>query len=169
VTYRLKEKGDKALVAFLTASYPDAAMFRGLVRAADAAGCDLIEIGIPFSDPIADGPLIQESSQRALDNGATLASSLQAAGELAQEIAAPLLVMSYYNPILRMGVECFGALAARSRIAGAIVPDVPFEESDRIRSVLAENGVTYVDFVAPTSGTLRPWLGSPTVSSTSCR
>ncbi len=152
VTYGLKENRDKALVAFFTAGYPDPETFRSLVRAADAAGCDLIEIGIPFSDPIADGPLIQESSKRALDNGMTLALGLQAVRELSQEIAAPLLLMSYYNPILRMGEERFAELAARARVAGAVVPDVPFEESDAIRSVLKRNGMTYVDLVAPTSG-----------------
>jgi tryptophan synthase alpha chain len=151
VTHSLKESGDKALVAFFTAGYPDEDTFRRLVLAADTAGCDLIEIGIPFSDPIADGPLIQESSKRALDNGVSPARSIELAGELAQEIATPLLFMSYYNPILHMGNERFAELALASGVSGVIIPDLPLEESEGTRSILEAKGMGYVDLIAPTS------------------
>ena len=155
ITHHLKSRGGKALVAFLTAGFPDEETFRGLVRAADTAGCDVIEIGIPFSDPIADGPLIQESSLRALEAGMSLSRALDISAELAQEIATPLLVMSYYNPVLRMGDEAFALRAASSGVLGAIIPDMPLEESARLRSVLESNDLTFVDLVAPTSSDAR--------------
>jgi tryptophan synthase alpha chain len=150
-THRLKEKGEKALVAFLTAGYPDEDTFRRLVRVADGAGCDLIEIGVPFSDPVADGPLIQESSKRALDNGISLPRIIDITGEIAQEIATPLVFMSYYNPILRMGDERFAESANASGVSGVIVPDLPLEESGQLRSVVRSRELGYVDLIAPTS------------------
>lgn len=155
VTNELRASGDKALVAFLTAGFPDEDTFRGLVRAADAAGCNLIEIGIPFSDPIADGPLIQESSLRALRQGMSLSRALDLIAEVSQEIAAPILVMSYYNPVLRMGDEAFASRAASSGVVGAIIPDVPFEESGNLRPVLRSHDLALIDLIAPTSGVKR--------------
>ncbi len=148
---KLQEQGGKALVAFLTAGYPDEETFVQLVRAADAAGCDVIEIGVPFSDPIADGPLIQESSAHALGNGMSLHRSLELAASLNGTVTAPLVLMGYVNPILHMGVEPFAEEAARSGISGVIVPDVSFEESGEIRSVFKSHNIDYVDLIAPTS------------------
>lgn len=149
-TDRLKNDAEKALVAFLTAGYPDEATFLDLVRTA-ATACDLIEIGIPFSDPIADGPLIQESSKHAIDNGVSLKRSLEMAKEIAQEIATPLILMSYYNPILRMGTGRFVETCRASSVSGVIIPDVPLEESEEVRSALGEHDIGYVDLIAPTS------------------
>lgn len=151
VAAKRKESGDKALVAFLTAGYPDEETFLSLVRAASQAGCEIIEIGIPFSDPIADGPLIQASSKQALDNGITLERCFELTGKLSSEIPTPLVFMSYYNPILRMGFDRFTECATASRLSGLIVPDVPIEESGDIRQVLEATDVTYIDLIAPTS------------------
>lgn len=151
VANELKERGEKVLVAFLTAGYPNEGTFLELVRAADGAGCDIIEIGIPFSDPIADGPLIQESSKRAIDSGISLRRSIELAAGLRAEVTAPLVFMSYYNPILRMGDERFAEAAHAAGVSGVIIPDVPFEESSPIRSVFRSRDIGYVDLVAPTS------------------
>ena len=150
-TRRLKEVGDKALVGFLTAGYPDEETFVELVRTASAAGCDVIEIGIPFSDPIADGPLIQASSEAALEGGITLARCIELAKQLSCEIPTPLVFMSYYNPILQMGDQTFAERARDAGVSGLIVPDVPLEESESIRSQVKDHDITYIDLIAPTS------------------
>jgi len=151
-TAALKAKGEKALVAFFTAGYPDEATFVELVRTADRAGCDVIEIGVPFSDPIADGPLIQRSSQVALESGITLARILAVTGQLSKDIAAPIVLMGYVNPILNMGVDEFATRARAAGVTGAIVPDVPLEESAPLRGAFDSAGITYIDLLAPTSG-----------------
>ena len=141
----------KALVAFLTAGYPDAETFLRLVRAADAAGCDLIEVGIPFSDPIADGPVIQAASAAALAGGMTLGGALDLSAAVQGEIDAALVLMSYINPILAMGMEKFASRARAAGIGGVILPDVSLEESAAPRAVLGAAGVDYVHLLAPTS------------------
>jgi len=150
-TKGLRDSGRKALVAFLTAGYPDEQTFVEMVKAASRAGCDIIEIGVPFSDPIADGPVIQESSTKALEQGITLKRCIELAGELSSEISPPLVFMSYVNPILRMGIDRFAQGAKSAGVSGVIVPDVPLEESEEMRSVVGEFGLTYIDLLAPTS------------------
>ena len=150
-TEGLRAQGRKALVAFLTAGYPTRSVFSELVRAAADAGADVIEIGVPFSDPIADGPVIQNASVVALSNGTTLQSALDDAARLSPEVAAPLVVMSYINPILRLGVDAFAREAQRAGIAGVVLPDVSFEESGAFRAPVHDAGLAYIDLVAPTS------------------
>lgn len=151
----LRETGRKALVAFFTAGYPDEPTFVELVEAAAGAGCDAIEVGIPFSDPIADGPLIQESSTVALQGGNTLSRSLELTKQLSTRCDVPLLVMSYYNPILQMGHERFARAARSSGVQGVIIPDLPVEESGGMRPALDKEHITVVDLVAPTSSNRR--------------
>jgi len=150
-TEGLRARGRKALVAFLTAGYPTHAVFPELVRAAADAGADVIEIGVPFSDPIADGPVIQNASVVALSNGMTIQRALEDAGRLSPEVQAPLVVMSYVNPILRLGVEKFAREAQSAGIAGVVLPDVSFEESTPFRASIRDAGLAYIDLVAPTS------------------
>lgn len=154
-TRSLRAQGRKALVAYFTAGYPDGAAFEDLVRGAADAGADVVEIGIPFSDPIADGPVIQAASVAALARGTTLVGALETASRLARDVEIPLLVMSYINPILRLGVDEFARAAAHGGVAGVILPDVSFEESAAFRPALRAGGLAYVDLVAPTSGELR--------------
>ncbi len=154
-TRSLRARGRKALVAYFTAGYPDDDAFDALVRAAVDAGADAIEVGIPFSDPIADGPVIQASSSAALANGMTLARALDATARLASDARVPFVVMSYVNPILRLGVDAFAREAANAGVAGVVVPDVSFEESAAFRPPLRSAGLAYVDLVAPTSGEAR--------------
>jgi len=154
-THELRAGGHKALVAFLTAGYPDTDTFMRLVRAAARAGCDVIEVGIPFSDPIADGPLIQESSKAALDAGMSLSRALELCDRLRKDVDAPLVLMSYYNPVLRMGLDGFAIEAAAAGVAGVILPDVSFEESAPARTALRARDLSYVDLIAPTSSDAR--------------
>ena len=155
VTRRLMDRDEKALVAFLTAGFPDERTFVELAVGASRAGADIIEIGIPFSDPIADGPTIQASSEAALARGMTLTRALELAGEVAGRVDTPLVAMSYLNPLLNMGLEKFTETAAGSGISGAILPDVPLEESTDIRRIVRAGGLALIDLVAPTSSARR--------------
>lgn len=150
-TRSLRARDRKALVAYFTAGYPDDASFDSLVRAAVDAGADIIEVGIPFSDPIADGPIIQKTSGEALARGMTLTRALETIARLSPQIEVPVVVMSYVNPILRFGVDAFAHAAARSGIAGVVLPDVSFEESSAFRPALRGAALAYIDLVAPTS------------------
>jgi tryptophan synthase alpha chain len=151
VTRGLLDSGGKALVPFFTAGYPDEKTFVQLVLGAARSGCDVIEIGIPFSDPIADGPVIQQSSQIVLEAGMTLERALQLAKDISSETDTPLVAMSYINPILNMGLDRFTTAAAEAGIGGLILPDVSFEESGDIRRRVQGGGIDYIDLVAPTS------------------
>lgn len=148
-TQNLRSRGGKALAPFFTAGYPDAPTFLALIEAAEKAGSDVIEIGIPFSDPIADGPVIQASSCKALEEGMNLEKVLDLTREARQRTKAALLLMGYCNPILQMGVARFAHEAKSAGASGVIIPDIPLEESTAIRSEL--DGLTFVDLVARTS------------------
>lgn len=155
ITRSLRARGRKALVAYFTAGFPDDDAFDALVRAAVDAGADVIEVGIPFSDPIADGPVIQASSNAALARGMTLTRALEAIARLSPQVRVPMVVMSYVNPLLRLGVDAFAREAARAGVAGVVLPDVSFEESSAFRPTLRAAGLAYVDLVAPTSDDAR--------------
>jgi tryptophan synthase alpha chain len=152
----LKRGGRAALMPYLTMGYPARDSALDLVPAITEGGADLIELGVPFSDPLADGATIQASSQRALDNGMTLALCLdQAAALRAQGIAMPFVLMGYYNPILQMGVERFARVAAAAGIDGAIVPDLPPEESDDLHAALRREDIDLIFLLAPTADEAR--------------
>ncbi|HPF70570.1 MAG TPA: tryptophan synthase subunit alpha [Candidatus Krumholzibacteria bacterium] len=151
----LRAAGTPAVVPFLTAGYPDAATTRLLLGEVAAAGCRIVEIGVPFSDPVADGPAIQLASRQALDGGMTLAGSIALAGEAARDHGLAPVLMGYLNPILSFGAERFAAACADAGVAGVIVPDLPLEEAAGLRALLLEKGISLVDLVAPTSGDRR--------------
>lgn len=139
--------GEPALVAFLTAGYPSKQNFRDHLSAV-AAGADVVEIGVPFTDPMADGVTIQRSSQAALAQGVSLRWILAELAEM-PPVKAPLLLMSYLNPLLAFGLERLAAAAARARVAGFIVPDLPFDESSDLRKALDSQGIAMVQMVTP--------------------
>lgn len=141
-------RGRPALVAFLTAGFPRREDFAGQLAAIGAAA-DVIEIGVPFSDPMADGMTIQRSSHAALRQGVSLKWILEALGGLATRPRAPLLLMSYLNPLLAYGLERLPAAARAAGVAGFIVPDLPFEESDELRAALDAEGLALVQMVTP--------------------
>lgn len=139
--------GEPALVAFLTAGYPSKQNFRDHLSAV-AAGADVVEIGVPFTDPMADGVTIQRSSQAALAQGVSLRWILAELAEM-PPVKAPLLLMSYLNPLLAFGLERLAVAAARARVAGFIVPDLPFDESSDLRKALDSQGIAMVQMVTP--------------------
>jgi tryptophan synthase alpha chain len=151
LTAELRARGTKPLVPFLTAGYPDEQTFNGVLAAAAQAGCPLVEIGIPFSDPVADGPVIQASSQRVLAQGMTLARTLELAADAEREHGLAVVLMGYLNPILKLGPEVFAEACRTARIAGVIIPDLPPEEAGGLRGLLAQGGTDLVDLVAPTT------------------
>jgi len=155
LTRRLRDEGVKPLVPFLTAGYPDETTFTEILAAAAGAGCPLVEIGIPFSDPVADGPVIQASSQHVLAQGMTLSRTLELAAEAEQKFGLAVVLMGYLNPILKMGPEKFAQACTKARIAGVIIPDLPPEEAGGLRKLLAEGGTDLVDLVAPTTDPAR--------------
>jgi tryptophan synthase alpha chain len=153
---RLRQGNRTALMPYLTMGYPHLESALALVPAIAEAGADLVELGVPFSDPLADGATIQASSQRALENGMTLARCLdQAAALRAQGVEIPFVMMGYYNPILQMGIEAFARRAAEAGVDGAIVPDLPPEESDALQGALRAVGVDLVFLLAPTADEAR--------------
>lgn len=154
-TAELRDAGRKTLVPYLTAGYPDRPTFRRLLAATARAGCSIVEVGVPFSDPVADGPVIQASGAAALRVGAHIDHAIEDSASHASATGSEVILMSYINPILRMGWETFTARAAASGLAGVILPDVPFEESAPARRSLGDRGLELLDLVAPTSGAER--------------
>ncbi len=149
---RLKAKGEKALIPFITAGDPDLATTRTLALEMAARGADLLELGIPFSDPLADGPTIQAASNRAVQGGIHLQEVLKLAGEIRRGTDIPLILMGYYNPILQYGLERTTREAAGLGVDGFIIPDLPVEESGSWRVAAAKAGVATIFLAAPTSG-----------------
>ena len=149
---RFRRKGSLALNGWQTVGYPELGAAERLVPILLEGGFDLVELGVPFTDPMADGATIQRASQRALANGATLAHCFDAVRSLRRSGAdAPLLFMSYYNPVLAMGLDLFAGAAADAGLDGLIVPDLPPEESDALVRALEPAGVDPIFLVAPTS------------------
>ncbi|MBM3320328.1 MAG: tryptophan synthase subunit alpha [Candidatus Eisenbacteria bacterium] len=139
------------LIPFLTCGDPSPGFTEKAIRLLDRPGTAAIEIGVPFSDPLADGPTIQRASERALAAGATLEKTIGLVARLRGEIAAPIVLMSYVNPILRFGVERFADEASEAGVDAVIATDLPLEESAAWRAVLRDRGIGTVFLAAPTS------------------
>jgi tryptophan synthase alpha chain len=149
---RLQAGASLALNGWQTVGYPDPDTAERLVPVLLAGGFDLIELGVPFSDPMADGVTIQRASQRALDNGTSLKTCFETVRSLRHGgVEAPLIFLSYYNPILTFGLDRFAAAAADAGLDGLIVPDLPAEQSDDLVRALEPAGVDPIFLVAPTS------------------
>lgn len=152
----LAEEGRAGLIAFVTAGDPDAGTSREILSGLAAAGADLIELGVPFSDPMADGPSIQASSQRALKAGASLAATLAMVKDFrAADDDTPVILMGYYNPIYVYGVDAFLADAKAAGVDGLIVVDMPPEEEDELCLPAIEAGISFIFLTAPTTGDAR--------------
>lgn len=147
----LKIHGKKAFIAFLTCGYPDLATTEKLVLEFEKAGVDIVELGIPFSDPIADGPVIQESSVKALAKKVTTADVLKLVKRLRRKTQMPLCAMTYYNLIFRFGEEKFLREARKAGLDGLIIPDLPVEEAGPLISLSHSYGIDVVLFLAPTT------------------
>lgn len=148
---RLRFPHKPGLVAYVTCGDPDLPTTREIILAAAAAGADVIELGVPFSDPVADGPVIQRASERALKNGTSLHDVLQLACDVRQRSEAGLVIFSYLNPILRMGLERFGKAAASAGVDGVLLTDMTVEEADEYRSCMEAHELATIFLAAPTS------------------
>ncbi len=148
---RLREDHAPGLVTYITAGDPDLDRTAGILRALDRAGADVLEVGVPFSDPLADGPVIQRATERALAAGTTLSGVLDLMQSIRGEISAPVVIFSYANPILRLGAERFADRARDAGVDGVLVLDLPIEEADEFRAMLAARGIDTILLLSPTT------------------
>ena len=148
---RAKAEGRVALIPYVMAGYPDRETSEAVAVALCEAGADVLELGVPFSDPLADGATIQFAAQQALDSGMTPAQAIELAGRISARVRTPIVLMGYYNPIFSYGVEHFVEAAADAGVAGLIVPDLPPEEAEPLRGLAAERGIELIFLVSPTS------------------
>jgi tryptophan synthase alpha chain len=140
-----------ALIPFITAGDPDLATTAQALRVLDQAGADLIELGVPYSDPLADGPVIQAAATRALGRGVRLEDVLAIVRSLKGEIKAPIILFTYYNPIFYRGIDLFLREIADAGVKGLVVPDLPLEEADSLLKPAAQMGIDVTLLIAPTS------------------
>jgi tryptophan synthase alpha chain len=153
---QLKQQGRAGLITFVTAGDPDRATSQAILDGLPAAGADLIELGVPFSDPMADGPVIELASQRALKNGATLARTLEMVAEFRQKDAqTPVILMGYYNPVYAYGAGRFCADAAKAGVDGLIIVDLPPEEAAELGAPARASGIDVIYLTTPTSDDAR--------------
>jgi tryptophan synthase alpha chain len=148
-------KKGKALIPYITAGDPSLEATASIVKVLEESGADIIEIGVPFSDPQADGPVIQASSARALERGTTLPKVLERVHALRERVKVPLVLMGYFNPILSYGAKRFAEDAARAGISGVIIPDLPFDEDPPFYQTLADEGIEGIFMVAPNTSEKR--------------
>jgi tryptophan synthase alpha subunit len=149
---RAKAEGRPALIPFITAGHPTAAETPGLIQALVRGGADIVELGVPFSDPLADGATIQRASQIALEQGVSLADCLQIVADSREAgVEVPIVLMGYYNPIIAYGIQQFAESAARAGVDAVIAVDVPPEESEELLTALSAKGIDLVHLLAPTS------------------
>ena len=148
---RLRREGRPGLVTYTTAGDPDLARSAEILQALDRAGADVLEVGVPFSDPLADGPVIQRATERALAAGSNLGAVLKLIGSIRHHLTAPIVVFSYANPLFRMGLQPFADRAAAAGVDGVLALDLPIEEADEFRGVLATAGLDTIFLLSPTT------------------
>jgi tryptophan synthase alpha chain len=148
----LRERRQTALMPFIMVGDPDLDTSLDIVKCLAAAGADMIELGVPYSDPLADGPVIQRSSERALENQVRITDVIRLAKRAREEgVDIPFILFSYYNPVLRIGVETVMNMLVEHDISGIIIPDLPIEEDAEVRAAAEARGIHLIPLVAPTS------------------
>jgi tryptophan synthase alpha chain len=147
----LRRRGRRALLPFVMGGDPSLEATRTFLVECANAGADLLEIGVPFSDPIADGPVNQRAAQRALDRGTTLEGVLETAARVRRAVSVPIVLLSYYNPILRFGLEEFARAAAAAGVDGVVIPDLPPDEGAALKAAADPAGLDTIFLAAPTS------------------
>ena len=155
---KFRELGNRAegvIVAYLMGHDPDPKAFVADAESLIEGGADILEVGIPFSDPVADGPVIQAAGTRALSAGATPRKIIDTVGELSSQYTTPFVILTYYNPILAMGIEQFMKNASDNGVKGIVVPDLPMEESDRFRDIALKHNIDSVLLAAPNTSEKR--------------
>jgi tryptophan synthase alpha chain len=148
---RVRSSGRPGLVTYVTAGDPDLHRSADVLRALDGAGADVLEVGVPFSDPLADGPVIQRATERALAAGATLPRVLDLVATVRRDVRAPVVIFSYANPILRMGAARFADRAGEAGVDGVLVLDLPIEEAGEFRAMLGGRGIDTIFLLSPTT------------------
>src|SRR5579862_9405409 len=148
---RLRREARPGLVTYTTAGDPDLPRSGEILKALDRAGADVLEVGVPFSDPLADGPVIQRATERALAAGGSLGASLRLVERVRADISAPIVIFSYANPVLRMGVGTFARRAAAAGVNGVLALDLPIEEAAEFREALASEGLDTIFLLSPTT------------------
>lgn len=147
----LKESGKKALITFLTVGDPDIETSKEAIKTMDREGVDLIELGVPFSDPAADGTTIQAADERAIANGTDIHVVFDMVADIRKDISCPMVFLLYYNVMLQYGLDAFFKKCAETGIDGLIIPDLPYEESDEIAEYVEKYGVYQIFLVSPAS------------------
>jgi tryptophan synthase alpha chain len=147
----LRDRAECALIPFITAGDPDLETTAQALQILDSNGADMIELGVPYSDPLADGPVIQAAATRALKRGTRLDDVLKMLAEVTPKLKAPIVLFTYYNPILHRGLETFFQQIAQAGVKGLVVPDLPLEESAEVIKVATNHGIEVVLLVAPTT------------------
>src|SRR5581483_7600506 len=148
---KLRAEKRTGLVTYVTAGDPNLAVSGEILKTLDRAGADVLEVGIPFSEPLADGPVIQRATERALAAGSTASRVLDLVGQVRPSIRAPIVLFSYANPILRMGTELFGARAEAAGVDGVLVLDLPIEEAGSFRDAMTARGIDTIFLLSPTT------------------
>jgi tryptophan synthase alpha chain len=148
---RIRSEGRPGLVTYTTAGDPDLPRSAEILKALDRAGADVLEVGVPFSDPLADGPVIQRATERALAAGGSLRTTLAMIAKIRPQIAAPIVVFSYANPLLRLGLDAFARQAADAGVDGVLALDLPIEEAGTFRETLAASGLDTIFLLSPTT------------------
>ena len=151
----LRREGRPGLITFTTAGDPDLPRSAEILKALDRAGADVLEVGVPFSDPLADGPVIQRATERALAAGSSLRAALSLIEQVRPAVKAPIVVFSYVNPLMRMGIEAFARRAAAAGVDGVLTLDLPIEEAGEFRETLASAGLDTIFLLSPTTTDLR--------------
>ncbi len=152
---RLRSRKEKALIPYIMAGDPYLGRTEELVLAMERAGADIVELGVPFSDPIADGPVIQRAGQRALKWKTALKDVLKLVADIRKKSEIPLILMTYYNPVLKLGIETFFKEAAACGVDGLIIPDLPPEEGQAVLDQSRRSGLNWILLAAPTTPTSR--------------
>ncbi len=147
----LRSQKKCALIPFITAGDPDLHTTAEALLLLDKSGADIIELGVPYSDPLADGPVIQAAATRALQKGTTLDNVLDLVREVSPQLNAPIVLFTYYNPIFSRGTETFLSQIARAGVKGLVVPDLPLEESDNLIKIASTESIEVILLIAPTS------------------
>ena len=148
---RLRAEGRPGLVTYTTAGDPDVPRSAEILKALARAGADVLEVGVPFSDPLADGPVIQRAVERALAAGGSMRATLAMIASIRTEVSTPIVLFTYANPIVRMGLDAFAERAAAAGVDGVLALDLPVEEADEFREALTRNGLDTIFLLSPTT------------------
>lgn len=148
----VRANNEKVLIVYLTAGDPSMDVTKKLILALEKAGVDILEIGVPFSDPTADGPVIQAASQRSLKSGTTLEGVLKMVAEVRKVSEIPIVLFGYFNPIFAYGVKNFAQSAKAAGVDGVLVVDLPYEEAGELRKYTDKAGIDFISLIAPTTG-----------------